>query len=95
MAKQLLKYTDWTSPSGFTYCNDVSDLTSVRSLWYTPARMLGITPAEYVKLLVERFRPDILKFGNNELIYGWKDYSKAHTFVLWINREARNRNFIV
>ena len=57
---QLLKYTEWQGSAGSWYCNDTSDLTSVRSLWWAPARMMNMTPAEYVEWLVTNFKPDYI-----------------------------------
>ena len=58
---QLLKYVEWEI-NGRWYCNDTSDLCSVRAKWWAPARMLGISPAEYVQLLIERFKPDRIQY---------------------------------
>ena len=96
-APQLLKYEEWQSGSGKWYCNDTSDLTSARALWYTPARFLEITLEDYILLLINDFKVDNISFNNNILIYSWEKehYSLCHKFVLWINKKAREKKFIV
>lgn len=91
----ILKYIEWQSASGNWYCNDVSDLAGVSGQWWVPARMLQIEPYEFVKLLIEKYKPDNIGFNGKTLIYSWKteNYSKMHAFVLWLNKEARNRQF--
>ena len=93
---KLLRYSEWGEP-GAWYCNDVSDLCSVRALWWVPARMLGISPADYVQLLIEKFHPDSIKYfeDTNVLVYSWKNISDMRAFKNWINAEARKRNYIV
>lgn len=93
---KLLRYEEWGS-SGSWYCNDTSDLCSVRALWWAPARMLNISPAEYVQLLIERFHPDRIKYFEDRdvLIYSWKRLDDCRKFKNWLNVEARKRNFII
>lgn len=94
---KLLKYVEWQDASGNWLCNDTSDLCSPRALWWTPARMLGISPAEYVKLLIEKFHPDRIKYNQeaNVLIYSWKNISDQRKFKNWLNAEARKHNYII
>ena len=93
---QLLRYVEWEQ-SGFWYCNDTSDLCSVRALWATPAHMLNISPAEYVKLLVTRFKPDVIKYSEEHdvLVFCWRNINNMRLFKNWINAEARKRKYII
>lgn len=94
---QLLKYVEWQEGPNSWACNDTSDLCSVRALWWTPARMLGISPAEYVKLLIEKFHPDRIKYFQEQdvLVYSWKNINDCRAFKNWINAEARKRKYII
>jgi len=94
---KLLKYVEWQGVNGDWYCNDTSDLSSVRSLWWTPARMMNISPAEYVELLIKNFKPDnILYFQEaNVLIYSWRSQAAMRKFKNWLNAQARKYNYIV
>ena len=94
---QLLKYTEWQGANGNWYCNDVSDLSSVRSLWWAPARMLNLSPADYVKWLVENFHPDQVLYNQERdvLIYSWKKIADMRVFKNKINALARQYKFII
>ena len=97
MAKALLKYVEWNDGCGNWYCNDTSDLTSVRCKWWLPARMLNISPADFVKLLIEKFAPSDITYSleYNVLIYSWKDITAMRKYKNWLNAEARKRSFII
>ena len=94
---QLLKYTEWQGANGNWYCNDVSDLSSVRSLWWAPARMLNLSSADYVKWLVENFHPDQVLYNQERdvLIYSWKKIADMRVFKNKINALARQYKFII
>ena len=94
---KLLKYVEWNDGLGNWECNDTSDLCSVRALWWTPARMLGISPAEYVELLVTKFKPDkIIYFEETDvLLYSWRNINSMRVFKNWLNAQARKYNYIV
>ena len=61
--KRLLRYEEWQGASGAWYCNDTSDLKSNRGKWWMPARMLNISPAEFIELLIDRFAPDYITYN--------------------------------
>jgi hypothetical protein len=93
---KLLRSEEWGEP-GSWYCNDTSDLCSVRALWWVPARMLGISPAEYVQLLIDKFHPDKIKYfeDTNVLVYSWRKQADMRAFKNWLNAQARKYNYIV
>lgn len=94
---QLLKYTEWQGVNGNWYCNDTSDLSSVRSLWWAPARMLNLSPADYVKWLVDNFHPDQVLYNQERdvLIYSWRKIADMRVFKNKINALARQHKFII
>ena len=93
----VLKYSEWETGSGNYVCNDVSDLGGQAGLWWVPAIMLEMTPSEYVQWLVDNYHPDHLSFDGKTLIYSWtkQHYALMHKMVLYINKVARNKNFLV
>lgn len=95
--KHLLNYTEWESGSGRWYCNDVTNLGTVSSQWWVPARMLGISPAKFVALLIEKYKPDYIEFSGKTLIYSWsKDNQQyCHKFVKFINETSKKMSFLV
>lgn len=93
----LLRYSEWQSASGNWHCNDVEDLGHGSGYWWHPARMLGMTPAAYVKMVIEDFKPDEIRHSQDCSYVGWSWQSQAQMkkFKNWINAEARKRNFMV
>ena len=95
--RQLLKYSEWQGDGGNWYCNDVSDLSSVRCKWWAPARMMNISPAEYVQWLIDNFKPDTIKYYQEQdvLIYSWKNQTNMRVFKNKLNALARKYNYII
>lgn len=92
----VFKYEEFQGATGKWRCNIKTNLASNYAQWWMPARMLQITPAAYVQMLRERFGVDgVILYDSGFLDFWWEKehYSKAHSFVLFINREARNRGF--
>lgn len=97
-ASSLLKFVEWqSSGTDEWHCNDTSDLASVRGLWWVPARLLGLAPADYVKWLIKNYKPDHITFDNDVLLFSWdkNNYARCHNFVLYINKTARDKKFII
>ena len=94
---QLLRYVEWEDASGNWLCNDTSDLCSIRAKWWAPARMLNISPAEYVELLITKFQPDRIRYSieHDVLIFSWKNITAIRKFKNWLNAEARKHNYII
>ena len=94
---KLLKYVEWQGVNGSWYCNDISDLSSVRSLWWTPARMMNISPFEYVQWLINNFHPDTIIYNQEKdvLIYSWKKITDMRVFKNKLNALARKYNYII
>lgn len=94
---KLLHYDEWQGGSGVWYCNDTSDLCSVRALWWAPARMMNISPAEYVKWLIENFKPDHVSYNEERdvLIYSWDKQSDMRAFKNRLNALARKYNYVI
>lgn len=93
----ILRYQEWQTPGGYWHCNDVSDLAGMSGYWWIPARMLRMSPAEYVEWLIKNYKPDNIKWNGKTLIYSWskEHYNLCHSFVLYINRIARQKGFQV
>ncbi len=89
--------SDWQSGSGRYYCNDITDFKNNSQYWWAAAQVLGLTPADFVKFLVENYKPDHISFNNNILVYSWnkEHYNKCHSFVLYVNKIARDRQFLI
>jgi hypothetical protein len=59
--------------------------------------MLGISPAEYVQLLIDKFKPDYIRYNEeaNVLVYSWRKQAAMRVFKNWLNAQARAHNFIL
>jgi len=94
---KLLKYVEWQGANGSWYCNDTSDLSSVRSLWWAPARMMNISPSEYITWIIDNFHPDYIRYNQERdvLVYSWKKLTDMRLFKNKINALARKYNYII
>lgn len=95
---QLFQMTEWVSPTGKWHCACVSNLKENSSAWYLPARILGISPAEYLLFVIENYKPDdisVLNKDSNDLIilFSWNEQKNMRKFKNYINKKAREVNF--
>ena len=93
----ILKYTEWQSPTGKWYANDVSDLSSGSGFWWHVPRMLNIELTDYILFLKNNFNVTYFHYTleHNVLIWNWDNYIDCHNFVLYVNKEAKKRQFFV
>lgn len=92
----LMKYTEWQSGSG-KYCSgDVSDLAHNSNSWWYPARALGISVEDYVKMLINDFHAHNFYYSIDANVLFW-DWTKedCHKFTLFINNVCRKKNFFI
>lgn len=94
--KTLYKMEEWQDTcTGYWHCNDVSHGIKSAAWWVVP-RLLGISPAEYVKLLAETFHAEVLYFSEkNVLLFKWRKQSDMRSFKNTINRIAREKQFYI
>ena len=93
----LYKCTEWEG-GGLWFCADTSDLVHDSSNWYVPCRVLGVSPAEFVRLLKEKYNCDIIKWTAEEpcmLFYCWSNQSDMRKFKNDVNKAARDRHFLI
>lgn len=93
----LYKVEEWQGASGIWYCNCLQSLNTNASCWYAPARVLGISPAEFIKLITEKYGADHIKYfpESGFFSYGWTNQEKMRKFKNTLNAEARKRNFLI
>lgn len=91
----LMKYTEWEDNCGYWHCNDVEELGKGSGYWWHPARMMQITPAEYLKWVIDNFHPDKISYSDDCSYVGWRWRSQAsmRLFKNRINALARKNNF--
>lgn len=94
--KEIYKMTEWQDAvSGTWHCNDVSHGYRYAVWWVVP-RLLEITPAEYVKLLIENFHAEVFYSKDKcVLLFKWRKQSDMRNFKNYINRIAREKLFYI
>lgn len=92
---ELYRCEEWRSASGIWYCEHTSSFPQNVQKWVVPARILGLTPADFLKLLIKDFKPDQI-FHNEDCSFvgwGWKSQSQMREYKRFINKKARECNF--
>lgn len=99
--KTIYKMTEWQSPTGVWYVSNTQDLGHDSGAWWLPARFLNMSLDNYIKMLIDEYHVSYIKFfpdsnkGKSLLIFNWDKYEYAHKYYLWINRMARNNNWLI
>ena len=86
---------EWQSTSGKWHCNCVDDLGGIAGEWYMPARILGVSPAEYVQYMIKNFKPDDIHINKEKclIFFSWDKVEKERKWKNYINKIARENNF--
>lgn len=92
----LYQMKAWNSISGW-HCGCVDKLGQNSNAWWYPARILGISPAEFISLLLEEYKPDRISYNldKNVLLYSFKSEIAMKKYMNFINKKAREVNFQV
>lgn len=92
----LYKASIWQGGSKLWYVSDIEDLGGHSGRWWVPCRILGISPADYVQLLIDEFKVSNIKYDKekNFLYFSWEKESDARRYKNWINSMARKANYI-
>ena len=96
MGTKLYKAVEWRDEIGRWHCADTGALERNSGVWYIPARVLGITPAEYVNLVKTKYDADISFNSDCSFVFvKWENQNKMRLFKNYLNKVARERNFCV
>lgn len=91
----LYKQTEWKSNERW-HCNCVDNLAGGSGYWWHPARIMGISPAEFLKwLLSQDFKPDFVCHNEDCSFVGWswKSQAQMRKYKNYINKLAREKNY--
>ena len=85
---------EWESESGW-HCACTDDLAHNSAAWYMPARVLGISPAEFLILLLNEYKPDDFYFNSEKCFccWTWKSQAAERKYKNMLNSVARKKNF--
>lgn len=91
--KQIIKFSEWQGGAGEWRVADTTTWTP----WWTPARILNIPVTDFVLLLKDKYNVKDFFYSKekNLLFWSWENYNDAHSFLLFINRKARENKFYV
>jgi len=90
----LYKLTEWESESGW-HAGCLDDLGHDSNVWYLPARILGLSPAQFIEWLIKNYKPDHTHFCKDKCLFffSWSSQSMMRQYKNLINAEARKKNF--
>lgn len=93
----LMRYTEWEGANGYWHCNDIEELGKGSGYWWFPARMLNMSPADYLKWVIDNFHPDKITHSEDCSFvgFGWKSQTQMRKYKNKINALARQHNFII
>jgi len=91
----LWQMKEWESPVSGWHCGCVDNLAQDSNVWYLPARILDISPAAFIELLIKEYKPDYIHFNEEKCLfhYSWKSQTAERKFKNFINAAARKKNF--
>jgi hypothetical protein len=94
-AVMLYVLKEWQGSSGLWYCEHTDSFPKDIQKWIIPARILGVTADEFIKILIKDFQPDKI-FHNEDCSFvgwGWYDQSKMRKYKNYFNALSRKKNF--
>lgn len=94
----LFHLDEWQSTgTKIWYCEHTSSHPKNVDKWVLPARLLGISADEFLKWLINNYQPDHI-FHNEDCSFvgwGWSSQAKMRLYKNYINKVAREKNFLI
>lgn len=93
----IYRTTEWQGNGGQWYVNDIEEIGGIGSYWWTPVRMLNISPCDYVKFLIDKFNVNKIHYNRdkNVLVFSFKTQTEARKYKNYINKIARDKHYMV
>ena len=90
----LYKATEWKETDHW-FCSDIEDLGNWSGAWWIPARILGISLTDFVKILINDFNVSYIHYNEKYdfLNYYWNNQADMRKYKNMINAAARKKNF--
>ena len=92
----LFHLDEWQSTgTKIWYCEHTSSYPQGVQKWVVPARILGLSVDDFLRMLIKDFKPDVItvKEDGSFVSWGWSKQSEMRKFKNFINSEARKKNF--
>ena len=92
----IYKAEEWQSPSGRWLCGDVSALAADSNYSWYPARILGISPENFVKMLIAEYHVEKIcyLYKADVLVYWFSTLADCRKYKNHINKIAREKHFV-
>lgn len=92
----ILKLDVWENCDKWL-CGDTSALAAGSNTWWYIPYLLGLTPVDYVQMLISDFHAIDLRYEvkYDVLIYYFRTYADVCKFKNFINKKAREKNFYI
>ena len=91
----VYKAEEWES-NGRWLCGDVSALAADSNDWTYPMQIFGLTPVEYVKLLIYAFNAEVhYSLSANVLMFYFSTLADCRKFKNLVNKKAREKHFVI
>ena len=91
----LFRMEEWEA-NGKWHCADTTDLANGSASWWIPCRVLDITPAAFVKMLVEEYHATVDWRAEKGLLFvSWEKQSDMRKYKNKINKIAREKVFFI
>lgn len=99
MAKHILRLEEFQGGGGEWYAAATAEIGKIGNKWYTLPYALKMTPFDFVKLLIEKFKPDRISLCDGPqgsvLVYSWNKQSDMRLYKNWMNAQLRKQQFLV
>lgn len=92
----VLKLEEYFTTGQQWICYNKNEVGKVGNQWWVIADLLGMRKDDYVKWLIENYHPTYIQYKNT-LVYTWDrtHYADMHRFVLYVNKIAKEKRFMV
>jgi hypothetical protein len=92
----LYRLEEWQDTTTKTWhCGCMSDLSHGSNYWWHPARILGISPAEYIQWMIDNYKPDKICYTSdkNVIWFEWISQNRMREYKNKMNALARKVNY--
>ena len=92
----LFHLDEWQSTgTKIWYCEHTSSYPQGVQKWVVPARILGLSVDDFLRMLIKDFKPDVItvKKDGSFVSWGWSKQSEMRKFKNWMNAKSRAINF--
>lgn len=92
----VYKMEEWQGATGNWYCNCLSNIGGGSALWYHPARILNMEPADFLLWLKDTYNPCFYYRDDGSFVgYYWESQAEMRKYKNLINKKAREVNYLI